>query len=58
VTVTTYRHEAVFQALLTHILKQLPFDASFLKLMREQFPTLSKVAVPSSVASPSASSWR
>ena len=30
------------------ILKQLSYEASFLKRMREQFPTLEKVAVPSS----------
>ena len=56
VTAITHRNGAVFQALLTeavpptenHILKQLSYEASFLKRMREQFPTLEKVAVPSS----------
>ena len=50
---TAHRNGAVFQALLTgvpptenHILKQLSYEASFLKRMREQFPTLEKVAVP------------
>jgi 2,5-furandicarboxylate decarboxylase 1 len=31
-----------------HILKQLSYEARFLKRMREQFSTLSSVAVPSS----------
>jgi hypothetical protein len=59
VTAITHRHDAVFQALLTaiggewpptenDILKQLSYEASFLERMREQFPTLSSVAVPSS----------
>jgi 2,5-furandicarboxylate decarboxylase 1 len=55
VTATTHRNGAIFQALLTgvpptenHILKQLPFEASFFSLMRQQFPTLEKVAIPSS----------
>jgi 4-hydroxy-3-polyprenylbenzoate decarboxylase/2,5-furandicarboxylate decarboxylase 1 len=50
-----HRNGAIFQALLTgvpptenHILKQLPFEASFFSLMRQQFPTLEKVAIPSS----------
>ena len=51
----THRNDAYFQALLTgvpttenHILKQLPFEASFLANMRKQFPTMEKVAVPPS----------
>ena len=31
-----------------HILKQLPYEASFLAMMRRQFPTIEKVAIPSS----------
>jgi 4-hydroxy-3-polyprenylbenzoate decarboxylase/2,5-furandicarboxylate decarboxylase 1 len=55
ITAITHRNDAIFQALLTgvpptenHILKQLPYEASLLARLREQFPTLSKVAVPSS----------
>src|SRR5262245_53611079 len=55
VTAVTHRHDAVFQALVTgvpptenHILNPLPYEASFLKRMREQFPTIEKVAIPSS----------
>jgi 2,5-furandicarboxylate decarboxylase 1 len=51
----THRNDAHFQGLLTgvpptenHILKQLPYEASFLAMMRQQFPTIEKVAVPSS----------
>jgi 2,5-furandicarboxylate decarboxylase 1 len=51
----THRNGAYFQALLTgvpttenHILKQLPFEASFLAMMRNQFPTIQRVAVPPS----------
>ena len=51
----THRNDAYFQALLTgvpptenHTLKQLPFEASFFQMMRSQFPTIEKVAVPSS----------
>ena len=55
ITAITHRDDAVFQALLTgvppsenHILKQLPYEASFLAQMRRQFPTVEKVAIPSS----------
>jgi 4-hydroxy-3-polyprenylbenzoate decarboxylase/2,5-furandicarboxylate decarboxylase 1 len=55
VTAITHRNGAYFQGLLTgvppnenHILKQLPFAASFLAMMRQQFPTIEKIAVPSS----------
>jgi 4-hydroxy-3-polyprenylbenzoate decarboxylase/2,5-furandicarboxylate decarboxylase 1 len=51
----THRNGAYFQGLLTgvpptenHILKQLPYEASFLAMMRQQFPTIEKVAIPSS----------
>jgi UbiD family decarboxylase len=54
-TAITHRDNAYFQALLTgvpptenHILKQLPFEASFLRMMRERFPTIERVAVPPS----------
>jgi UbiD family decarboxylase len=55
VTAITHRDDALFQPLMTgvpptenHILKQLPYEASFLNKMREQFPTIGKVAIPSS----------
>jgi 2,5-furandicarboxylate decarboxylase 1 len=51
----THRNDACFQCLLTgvpptenHTLKQLPFEASFFAMMRHQFPTLERVAIPSS----------
>lgn len=51
----THRNNPYFQALLTgvpptenHILKQLPFESSFLNEMRKAFPTLKKVAIPPS----------
>ena len=51
----THRNGAYFQALLTgvpptenHILKQLSFEASFLTMMRTQFPTIDRVAIPPS----------
>jgi 2,5-furandicarboxylate decarboxylase 1 len=51
----THRNGAYFQALLTgvpptenHILKQLPYEASVLAMMKEQFPTIQSVAVPAS----------
>lgn len=54
-TAITHRDNAYFQALLTgvpptenHILKQLPFEASFLRQMRQRFPTIERVAVPPS----------
>jgi 2,5-furandicarboxylate decarboxylase 1 len=54
-TAITHRDGAYFQALLTgvpptenHTLKQLAFEASFLQLMRQQFPTISRVAIPQS----------
>jgi 2,5-furandicarboxylate decarboxylase 1 len=55
ITAITHRDDAIFQALLTgvpptenHILKQLAYEASFLQQMRRQFPTIEKVAIPSS----------
>ncbi|MBJ7339012.1 UbiD family decarboxylase [Mycolicibacterium sp.] len=54
-TAITHRDGAHFQALLTgvpptenHTLKQLPFEASFLQMMRQQFPTIERVAIPAS----------
>lgn len=51
----THRRGAIAQALLTgipptenHILKQLPFEASFLQTLRAQFPTVERVAIPPS----------
>jgi UbiD family decarboxylase len=55
VTAITHRHGAYCQALLTgvpptenHILKQLPFEASFFQMMKKQFPTLHSVSIPPS----------
>ena len=55
VTAITHRADAICQALLTgipptenHILKQLPFEASFFQMMRRSFPTLHSVAIPPS----------
>lgn len=55
VTAITHRNGAYFQALLTgmpptenHVLKQVPFEASFFDTMRAQFPTIERVAVPAS----------
>jgi 2,5-furandicarboxylate decarboxylase 1 len=55
VTAITHRRDAYCQALLTgipptenHILKQLPFEASFLQMMRRQFPTIERAAIPPS----------
>lgn len=51
----THRNNAYFQALLTgvpptenHILKQIPFEASFLNTIRQSFPTIKAVAMPPS----------
>lgn len=51
----TFRDKPYFQALLTgkpttenHVLKQLAFEASFLKAMRTTFPTIERVAIPPS----------
>ena len=52
ITAITHRNEPYFQGLLTgkpvtenHILKQIPFESSFLKTMRRQFPTVERVAL-------------
>ncbi|MFA6916853.1 MAG: UbiD family decarboxylase [Parachlamydiales bacterium] len=51
----THRNKPYFQALLTgvpptenHILKQIPFEASFFNNMYKNFPTLKRVAIPPS----------
>ncbi|CAN5373549.1 hypothetical protein BH10ACT9_BH10ACT9_27360 [soil metagenome] len=51
----THRNKPYFQALLTgkpttenHVLKQLAFEASFLKSMQATFPTIERVAIPPS----------
>lgn len=55
VTAITHRRQAYFQGLLTgkpvtenHILKQIPFEASFQRTLKQQFPTVTKVAIPPS----------
>ncbi|MEU0496248.1 UbiD family decarboxylase [Mycobacterium sp. NPDC006124] len=51
----THRDKPYFQALLTgkpttenHVLKQLAFEASFLRSMQQTFPTIERVAIPPS----------
>jgi 2,5-furandicarboxylate decarboxylase 1 len=51
----THRNNAYFQALLTgvpptenHILKQIPFEASVLHMLQQEFPTIKRVAIPPS----------
>jgi 2,5-furandicarboxylate decarboxylase 1 len=51
----THRRKPIFQGLLTgkpvtenHILKQIPFEASFLNTLRRQFPTVERVSVRAS----------
>lgn len=55
ITAITHRHNPYFQALLTgkpvtenHILKTIPFEASVLRLLQSQFPTVERVAIPPS----------
>ena len=55
ITAITHRRNAIFQGLLTgkpvtenHILKQIPFEASFLKALQRQFPTIEAVSVRAS----------
>lgn len=55
VVAITHRNNAYFQALLTgvpptenHILKQIPFEASVLHTLQQQFPTIKQVAIPAS----------
>lgn len=52
ITAITYRRQAIFQGLLTgkpvtenHILKQVPFEASFWRTLHRQFPTVERVSV-------------
>ena len=51
----THRYKPIFQGLLTgkpvtenHILKQIPFEASFLNTLKRQFPTVERVSVRAS----------
>ena len=51
----THRRNPIFQGLLTgkpvtenHILKQIPFEASFLNTLKRQFPTVERVSVRAS----------
>lgn len=51
----THRRKPIFQGLLTgkpvtenHILKQIPFEASFLNGIRRQFPTVERVSIRAS----------
>src|SRR5215471_5079093 len=55
VTAITHRKGALFQGLLTgkpitenHILKQIPFEASFLRALKNQFPSIVDVSVRAS----------
>lgn len=55
ITAITHRKGAIFQGLLTgkpitenHVLKQIPFEASILRQMQAQFPTISDIAITSS----------
>jgi 4-hydroxy-3-polyprenylbenzoate decarboxylase/2,5-furandicarboxylate decarboxylase 1 len=55
ITAITHRRNPIFQGLLTgkpvtenHILKQIPFEASFLNTLRRQFPTIKNVSVRAS----------
>jgi 2,5-furandicarboxylate decarboxylase 1 len=55
ITAITHRRNPYFQGVVTgkpvtenHILKQIPFEASFLRLLRQQFPTVTRVSVRSS----------
>jgi 4-hydroxy-3-polyprenylbenzoate decarboxylase/2,5-furandicarboxylate decarboxylase 1 len=55
ITAITHRRKPIFQALLTgkpvtenHILKQIPFEASFYSAMKRQFPTVERVALRAS----------
>jgi 4-hydroxy-3-polyprenylbenzoate decarboxylase/2,5-furandicarboxylate decarboxylase 1 len=55
VTAITHRKKPIFQGLLTgkpvtenHILKQIPFEASFLKTLKRQFPTIESISVRAS----------
>jgi 4-hydroxy-3-polyprenylbenzoate decarboxylase/2,5-furandicarboxylate decarboxylase 1 len=55
ITAITHRAKPYFQGLLTgkpvtenHILKQVPFEASFLKALKRQFPTVESISVRAS----------
>src|SRR3984893_2222540 len=55
ITAITHRRKPFFQGLLTgkpvtenHILKQVPFEASFLKQLKRQFPTIDSISVRAS----------
>ena len=55
ITAITHRNKPIFQGLLTgkpvtenHILKQIPFEASFLRQLKRQFPTIKQVSVRAS----------
>jgi UbiD family decarboxylase len=55
ITAITHRRNPIFQGLLTgkpvtenHILKQIPFEASFLRTLKRQFPTVQSVSVRAS----------
>jgi len=55
ITAITHRKRPIFQGLLTgkpitenHILKQVPFEASFFRTLKKQFPTIKQVSVRAS----------
>src|SRR5882672_6131402 len=55
ITAITHRKKPIFQGLLTgkpitenHILKQVPFEASFFRTLKKQFPTIKQVSVRAS----------
>jgi 2,5-furandicarboxylate decarboxylase 1 len=55
VTAITHRHGGIFQGLLTgkpitenHILKQIPFEASILRQLQAQFPSITDIAITNS----------
>jgi len=55
ITAITHRTKPIFQGLLTgkpitenHILKQVPFEASFFRALKKQFPTIKQVSVRAS----------
>jgi 2,5-furandicarboxylate decarboxylase 1 len=55
VTAITHRRNPYFQGLLTgkpvtenHILKEIPFEASLWRMLKAQFPTVERVAIPPS----------
>jgi 2,5-furandicarboxylate decarboxylase 1 len=55
ITAITHRRKPIFQGLLTgkpitenHILKQIPFEASFFRALKRQFPTITSISVRAS----------